>query len=169
MKTTPLLEEEKALNEELALKRAAKIHEEEQRQANRGKRNRNLFVLAWIVFGCGFMIFFEGWEVSTALYVTMQIMTTVGYGDVPVESSFAKVFSGIYTVGTVVVIGSIVLEKADEMLRENKKFLDQQIKNVRHHQKKQEEANGLTHRKTQAEYKEQLHAAEAEGEQSKWS
>ena len=31
-----------------------------------------------------------------------------------------QIFSGVYTVGTVVVIGSIVLDVCDQMLKENK-------------------------------------------------
>jgi hypothetical protein len=169
-KTEPLLAEANAVAEDVrAAERRAKIAAEEDRLAKASKTRRNMLVLLWIAFGCAFMIFFEGWEVSTALYVTMQIMTTVGYGDVPVENPIAKVFSGLYTVGTVVVIGSIVLEKADEMLKENKKFLDQQIKNVRTQQREKEQNQKLAHRATHVEYKEKLHEAEEMGEFSKWS
>lgn len=130
---------------------------------------RNIFVVLWIILGCGFMIVVEEWEPTTALYVTMQIMTTVGYGDVPVNSASGKIFSGVYTVGTVVVIGSIVLDVCDQMLKENKQFLDQQIKSVRAQQKEKEAAQGLVHQETNIDYKKKLKEAEESGATSKWA
>lgn len=54
-----------------------------------------VFVLAWQ----------QEWEIATALYVVVQIVTTVGYGDVPiVRGSGSHGFMSIYVLlGTLLV------------------------------------------------------------------
>lgn len=69
--------------------------------------------IAWIGAGVGGMMVFEGWDPLTSLYVIAQIITTIGYGDITVSSDAAKVCVGIYVLGTLLVIGTVLTHLID--------------------------------------------------------
>jgi voltage-gated potassium channel len=48
---------------------------------------------AAIVFGTIGFHFVEGWSLADSLYVTVQTLTTVGYGDVPPRSGAGRIFA----------------------------------------------------------------------------
>ncbi len=50
---------------------------------------------AAIVFGTIGFHFVEGWSLADSLYVTVQTLTTVGYGDVPPRSGAGRTFAVI--------------------------------------------------------------------------
>src|SRR5258706_16025098 len=53
-----------------------------------------LFALAGaIVFGTLGFHFVEGWSLADSLYVTVQTLTTVGYGDLPPRSGTGRLFA----------------------------------------------------------------------------
>jgi len=53
-----------------------------------------LFALAAaVVFGTIGFHFVEGWSLADSLYVTVQTLTTVGYGDLPPRSSTGRLFA----------------------------------------------------------------------------
>jgi len=47
---------------------------------------------AAILFGTVGFYFIEGWSLADSLYVTVQTLTTVGYGDVPPTSGLGRPF-----------------------------------------------------------------------------
>ena len=56
-------------------------------------RNALIALVAAILFGTiGFKLI-EGWSLIDSLYVTVQTLTTVGYGDVPPHSAAGRVFA----------------------------------------------------------------------------
>src|SRR5260221_2749042 len=48
---------------------------------------------AAIVFGTIGFHFVEGWSLADSLYVTVQTLTTVGYGDLPPRSGTGRLFA----------------------------------------------------------------------------
>ncbi|MEK6334673.1 MAG: potassium channel protein [Acidobacteriota bacterium] len=52
-----------------------------------------LALAAAILFGTAGFSLIEGWSLTDSLYVTVQTLTTVGYGDVPPRSSLGRVFA----------------------------------------------------------------------------
>jgi len=46
----------------------------------------------------------EGWETITSLYVITQVMTTIGYGDLPIKSPFAQLFMTVYVLWCLVLL-----------------------------------------------------------------
>eukprot|EP00928_Gymnodinium_smaydae_P010593 TRINITY_DN13994_c0_g1_i1.p1 TRINITY_DN13994_c0_g1~~TRINITY_DN13994_c0_g1_i1.p1 ORF type:complete len:479 (-),score=53.95 TRINITY_DN13994_c0_g1_i1:389-1786(-) len=68
-------------------------------------------VLIWIVAGILFFSLKEGKDVVTGLYIMVQMLTTIGYGDLTIQSSeFSKVFLTIYSLFTAVVIAQAVTD-----------------------------------------------------------
>lgn len=76
--------------------------------------------------GVVFMVFVEGWSVLTSIYVIVQIMTTIGYGDFTVPETGAKVFMSIFAL-FVLVCCAYILNKASHAL------LHQQLQLIRNH------------------------------------
>src|SRR5258708_10578906 len=52
-----------------------------------------LALLAAIMFGTIGFHFVEGWPLADSLYVTVQTLTTVGYGDLPPRSGTGRLFA----------------------------------------------------------------------------
>src|SRR5258707_7368611 len=48
---------------------------------------------AAILFGTVGFYFIEGWSLADSLYVTVQTLTTVGYGDLPPTSGLGRLFA----------------------------------------------------------------------------
>lgn len=72
-----------------------------------------LFALAAaIVFGTVGFHFVEGWSLADSLYVTVQTLTTVGYGDMPPRSGTGRLFAVIVMLigagGVALAISTIV-------------------------------------------------------------
>lgn len=72
------------------------------------------FMMHWIIFfgGCFFLIAMgvmavmsiEGWHFVTSLYVVVQIVTTIGYGDFTVQTERMKLFCAFYVVLTLIFV-----------------------------------------------------------------
>ncbi len=58
-------------------------------------RNAVIALAIAIVFGAIGFTLIEGWPLSQSLYVTVQTLTTVGYGDVPPRSAAGRAFAVI--------------------------------------------------------------------------
>src|SRR5207253_5223414 len=71
-----------------------------------------LALLAAILFGTIGFHFVEGWSLADSLYVTVQTLTTVGYGDVPPRSAAGRVFAVVVMLigagGVALAISTIV-------------------------------------------------------------
>jgi potassium channel subfamily K len=87
----------------------------------------NTFILIgcflWIVIGVAFACYFEGWTIITGFYVIAQIITTVGYGDVTVTTTSAKLFCGLYVFVTILCIATYVTELASNLVGNNDVFI----------------------------------------------
>jgi potassium channel subfamily K len=79
--------------------------------------------MLWIIFGVAVACLFEGWTIITGFYVIVQIITTVGYGDVTVTTLPAKMFCGIYVLITIICIATYVTELAAGVVGNNDVYI----------------------------------------------
>lgn len=81
--TTPLL-----------VARTVEKHEDHRK----ARRNLALCIFLFVLVAGGVVCvkFIEGWQVITSLYVIVQIVTTIGYGDFTVTSDRMKLFCSFY-------------------------------------------------------------------------
>src|SRR2546423_722575 len=76
-------------------------------------RNALIALALAILFGTIGFTLIEGWPLSDSLYVTVQTLTTVGYGDVPPHSSAGRAFAVIVMlmgVGGVALAASTIVQ-----------------------------------------------------------
>jgi potassium channel subfamily K len=110
----------------------AKESEEDPLLKSKGAGSRNSFwgwfrrlkpvfvilgILLWIYIGYAYARDVEGWSALTAIYVIVQIVTTVGYGDITVSTEEGKFFMAIYVVFTILILGAIVTDCVDSLLQ----------------------------------------------------
>mmetsp|Transcript_117038 Transcript_117038/g.331226 ORF Transcript_117038/g.331226 Transcript_117038/m.331226 type:complete len:375 (+) Transcript_117038:99-1223(+) len=62
----------------------------------------------WIGVGVAAGMYFESWCFVTALYVTVQIITTIGYGDVTVTTEAMQVFMTVYVIGCMFLVANVL-------------------------------------------------------------
>jgi potassium channel subfamily K len=69
-------------------------------------------VLCIIYFVLGVVItdYLEGWDWRTGVYVLLQIITTIGYGDITVQTPAAKLFMSFFVIFTLLIVASILTE-----------------------------------------------------------
>lgn len=86
--------------------------------------------ISWLTMGVGAACYFEGWDVLTSLYVMVQIITTIGYGDITVTTPAAKVLCAFYVVGTLMLIGTILTDLVDRFVQTNQEVLRKKLRSV---------------------------------------
>ena len=78
-----------------------------------------IFVAAYMIAGVvAYSFLFEDWDVVDALYFSMVTFTTVGYGDISPGSQMGRLFTCVYAVAGIVIIGAII-GKIGEHVAEN--------------------------------------------------
>mmetsp|Transcript_7987 Transcript_7987/g.14589 ORF Transcript_7987/g.14589 Transcript_7987/m.14589 type:complete len:390 (+) Transcript_7987:77-1246(+) len=75
-----------------------------------------LMVVLLMAFGVISLKFIEGLSVVTAVYVIVQMMTTVGYGDFTVNGDVPKLFCAFYAV-LLLVFGAYAFDKVFDCMR----------------------------------------------------
>jgi hypothetical protein len=83
------------------------------RSINRSIRHprHQAFVLAvavLLVLGVLFYSFTEGWSIADSLYFTVIALTTIGFGDLAPSTTFSRLFTVVYAVMGVGLIGTLV-------------------------------------------------------------
>jgi len=91
---------------------------------------RLFFCVAWIAVGVAAVRYLEGWSALEGLYVIVQIITTIGYGDITVSSEHAKVFMGLYVVLTLLLLGAILTDLLDKFVKTNQEILRAKLRKV---------------------------------------
>lgn len=74
-----------------------------------------VLVLLYGFFGITFLTVNQGWHPLTALYVVVQIVTTIGYGDITVTTE-EKIFMTLYVLLGTVLVAKIVNDVTEELL-----------------------------------------------------
>lgn len=87
-----------------------------------------LFSIAWICGGIAAGMIFEGWSALTSFYVIVQIVTTIGYGDVTVHTEQGKLFMALYVLVTLVLIASFVTDALATLVSKNEDFLRKRLR-----------------------------------------
>jgi len=86
-----------------------------------------LVCVLWITLGVVAACYIEGWGVDTAFYVIVQIVTTIGYGDVTVQTERMKIWSAFYVMGTLMLIATYIGELLDTVLSAQTAFLKRRV------------------------------------------
>eukprot|EP00928_Gymnodinium_smaydae_P048060 TRINITY_DN32108_c0_g1_i1.p1 TRINITY_DN32108_c0_g1~~TRINITY_DN32108_c0_g1_i1.p1 ORF type:complete len:384 (+),score=85.41 TRINITY_DN32108_c0_g1_i1:60-1154(+) len=78
-----------------------------------------------VVTGVCVLMYFEEWQFVTCLYVVLQIITTIGYGDVVVTSQPLRVFMTVYVLFCLVIVANLInivvnaiIERETQLLRD---------------------------------------------------
>lgn len=81
-------------------------------------RNRlALFTAFWLVLGIIVGTRIEGWTLLTSCYVFVQIVTTIGYGDITVAEPKMKLFMAFYVLVTILLIAGFVSDSVNQLLQ----------------------------------------------------
>jgi len=86
-----------------------------------------LMCIMWIGFGVLAACWIEGWGVETAFYVIVQVVTTIGYGDVTVDSQRMKIWTGLYVMGTLILIATYIGELLDRLMTAQTDFVRRRV------------------------------------------
>ena len=64
------------------------------------------FVLAYASLGCCCYYYLEGWDIVTGGFFVTTVITTVGYGNPAPQTTGGRVFTMLYSVIGIVLVGS---------------------------------------------------------------
>lgn len=67
-----------------------------------------VFTLVWIVIGVFIFTQCEHAYILTGVYIIVQILTTIGYGDVVPHTVLGKLLTTFYALGTLLLLGSLL-------------------------------------------------------------
>lgn len=87
-------------------------------------------VFCWVTVGVWVGMEAEGWGVLTSLYVTTQIITTVGYGDITVTSKMMKIFMSFYVIGCLIFVSYVINKFAEHLLQKNSNFFKEKAESL---------------------------------------
>jgi len=97
-----------------------------------------------VVLGMLFFMFHEGFSAVTALYVIIQIVTTIGYGDFTLAGNLCKLMMSFYALFMVVLVAYYLNEVSQ-------KVFDKQSEAIRHRLRMRQLHNNPEGSKTEAE------------------
>jgi potassium channel subfamily K len=84
----------------------------------------------WIAFGVLCIDYFEGWTYHTGIYVIVQIVTTIGYGDITVTSQKSKLFMSLYVLITLLLIANVITEAMSNLIDYEKSKMRKVMRNM---------------------------------------
>lgn len=96
------------------------------------RRWLGLFFATFILVAIGVFagMFIEGWRFLTALYFVAQIVTTIGYGDFTPTHNITKVFTAVYILCCLVLLGYVVNLFAQEMAKLQSNFIRKRLRHM---------------------------------------
>lgn len=98
---------------------------EQQQFAQARVRSRlALFTAFWVVLGIVVGTQIEGWTLLTSCYVFVQIVTTIGYGDITVAEPKMKLFMAFYVLVCILLVAGFFSELVNGFLQgESESFM----------------------------------------------
>mmetsp|Transcript_34658 Transcript_34658/g.73820 ORF Transcript_34658/g.73820 Transcript_34658/m.73820 type:complete len:350 (-) Transcript_34658:97-1146(-) len=113
------------MNESLSSSESDCEEAERSRSCTRGgwcqDESQNVVILSVVVvtgLGMFMCMYVEQWDLITSAYFIMQIITTVGYGDVTPDKAVTRVFMAFYAIACLVVLAYLLnrlMEKVSQM------------------------------------------------------
>merc|ERR1719440_1090608 len=82
------------------------------------------------MFGVLTIDYFEGWTYHTGLYVIVQIVTTIGYGDITVSTQKSKMFMTFYVLITLLLIANVITEALGNVIDYEKSKMRKVMRNM---------------------------------------
>lgn len=83
----------------------------------------------YCLFGVAFLTTQQDWQPATALYVVVQIVTTIGYGDITVTDE-EKIFMTLYVLLGTVLVAKVVNDVSEELLASANAEIDASLHRV---------------------------------------
>lgn len=94
---------------------------------------KKFLVIAWIAAGIIVLCTVEDMNFLTACYGLMQIVTTVGYGDITFQTSdTTKLFLSFYVLVAAVIIGGIIIQAVDKSMESTENSIGAHIQELAH-------------------------------------
>lgn len=86
--------------------------------------------LTW--FGTGIWVGckMEGWRFITSAYVMVQIITTIGYGDILIQHDSMKMWIALYVLFGVLILAGMVSNMTSDVLARQESMLKRQFKSI---------------------------------------
>lgn len=90
----------------------------EQKKAQAMVRRRLAFFTAsWVVLGVAVGTQIEGWTLLTSCYVFVQIVTTIGYGDITVQEPSMKLFMAFYVMVCILLVAGFFSDSVNQLIQ----------------------------------------------------
>jgi potassium channel subfamily K len=86
--------------------------------------------LFMVTLGVVMGMVFEDWEFLTSLYVIVQIVTTIGYGDVTVQTDWMKLFMAFYVLASLLVVANFFNLIFDVVIESNVQSIRSRLRQV---------------------------------------
>mmetsp|Transcript_54370 Transcript_54370/g.129560 ORF Transcript_54370/g.129560 Transcript_54370/m.129560 type:complete len:398 (-) Transcript_54370:92-1285(-) len=97
--------------------------------------------LALLVFSVIFLMLEEGWEFVTTIYLIMQIVTTIGWGDLTVDKEWAQIVMSFVVLLSLIILAKILSLFLDVLITRQEKRGRQALRFVEsgfHHEEEQD-------------------------------
>lgn len=102
------------------------------------RRRLAFFTATWVVLGVTVGTRIEGWTLLTSCYVFVQIVTTIGYGDITVQEPQMKLFMAFYVMVCILLVAGFFSDSVNQIIQHQSKSF------MRHLKKAGEKAEGAT-------------------------
>ena len=67
-----------------------------------------LALVVYVAVGVGFYAWQEGWSVADSFYFSVVTLTTVGYGDLAPTTTLTRLFTAVYLILGLSILGTVV-------------------------------------------------------------
>jgi len=92
-----------------------------------------LGVIVYFLVGASILSWSEDWHLITSLYVCMQIITTIGYGDLTVESQWTQLYMTFFVLFGLVVIADVFNNAMDSIMEAKLGFIRKKLQHLTEH------------------------------------
>jgi potassium channel subfamily K len=81
------------------------------------RRRLAVFTASWMLLGIMAGTQIEGWTLLTSFYVFVQIVTTIGYGDVTVDDQRMKLFMAFYVLVCILLVAGFFSDVINQIIQ----------------------------------------------------
>jgi len=113
----PLLDKRRKKMLEKSERLEMKMQDEEQAAQVKMRRRLALFTASWVLLGVLAGTQMEGWTLLTSCYVFVQIVTTIGYGDITVADPQMKLFMSFYVMVCILLVAGFFSDLVNQIIK----------------------------------------------------